>query len=255
MFLAGVLRPAVEAVQDPFHALDLHLDPRAELDERRAEFSPVEVDQRPELHLEAAEFHLGRPLRAQAVDQLRGDALDLSHATAVIAPTVSDSLGPGQRAIRLRDALMEGDITWALHWAEGLDEAHVYEVIAGACIRDGRDHFAAARAFPGALARGDWQPVLERLLGEPDTAFDDEAASLVAARIVPDRWRPGGTALTVPVLGMEHAATLYAAGAAGLALVDALRSRQIYETVSLYYRRGTLHALGPRPMLVLSASG
>ncbi len=223
--------------------------------ERRAELGPVEIDQRPELHLEATELHLGRPLRAEAVDQLRGDALDLGHATAVIAPTVSDSLGPGQRAIRLRDALFEGDTTWALHWAEGLDEAHVYEVIGGACIRDARDGFAAARAFPAALAHRAWAPVFERLLGEPDTALDDEAASLVAARIVPDRWRPDGTPVTVLVEGMEHAAALYAAGAAGLALIDALRSRQIYEIVSLYYRRGTLHALGPRPMLVLSASG
>ncbi|MBM4390491.1 MAG: hypothetical protein FJ090_05175 [Deltaproteobacteria bacterium] len=168
---------------------------------------------------------------------------------------MSDSLGPGQRAIRVRAALLDGDITWALHWAEGLDEAHIYEVIAGACIRDGRDGFAAARAFPAALAALDWRPVFERLLGDPDTALDDDAASLVAARIVPDRWRPGGLPVGVPVHTMDDAASLYAAGAAGLGLVDACRSRPIYEVVSLYYRRGSLHALGPRPMLVLSASG
>ncbi len=223
--------------------------------EHRHQLPGVEVEQLADLHLETTELHLGRPLGAQPVDQLRRDALDLGHATAVIAPTVSDSLGAGQRAIRLRDALYEGDITWALHWAERLDEAHVYEVIAGACIRDARDQFAAARAFPGALAAGDWRPVFERLLGEPETTLDDLAASLVAARVVPDRWRPGGTPVTVPVDGLEHAAALYAAGAAGLALVDACRSRPIYDAVSLYYRRGTLHALGPRPMLVLSASG
>lgn len=168
---------------------------------------------------------------------------------------MSDSLGPGQRAIRLRDALLEGDITWALHWAEGLDEAHAYEVIGGACIRDGRDRFAAARAFPAALAARDWRAVFERLLGEPDTTLDDAAASLVAARIVPDRWLPGGLPVSVPVTSMDEAATLYAGGAAGLGLVEACRSRPIHEAVWLYYRRGSLHALGPRPMLVLSASG
>ena len=49
-------------------------------------------------------------------------------------------------------------------------------------------------------------------------------------------------------------AARYAEGVGGDALLDAFADLPVYEAVALYYRRGTIHALGPRALLILAAS-
>lgn len=150
-------------------------------------------------------------------------------------------LPPGQAGIRFREALLAQDLRAMRAWASQLDEAHEIELILGAALRDRRGAFAAARAF----ARG--EDVLDRLLGEPDHTADEAASAWIAAGRIDDRWRPDGGADS----GADVVAA-YAAGVSGLALVDRFADRPLHAAVSMYYRRGVIHALGPRPLLILA---
>jgi hypothetical protein len=95
--------------------------------------------------------------------------------------------------------------------------------------------------------------------GLPDTRLDDLAAGYVAERRVPEGWRAGGRAVATDVRAARYpdlvVAREYAGGASGLALLDAFADLPLYPAVNWYYRRGTIHAMGPRPLLILAASG
>ncbi len=165
----------------------------------------------------------------------------------------------GQSGIRLREALAAGDWAGAAEQVPALDEAHRIELLLGAALRDARDGWAAARAFLDAEAgRGDWRTVCRLLAeGEPDHALDELASAYVAEGRVPSAWSPEGRPLDRPVrvpLADLAVAAAYAAGVAGDALLDAFTDLPLHPAVAHYYRRGAIHALGPRPLLVLAAS-
>lgn len=166
---------------------------------------------------------------------------------------------PGQTGIRLREALAAGDWETAAALVPPLDEAHRIELLLGAALRDARDGFAAARAWLDAEdGRGDWRHVCRLLAaGEPDRTLDELAAAYVAEGRVPNEWRPRGRPLDrdvrMPFADVVVAAA-YAEGVGGDALLDAFADLPLHAAVAHYYRRGTIHALGPRPLLILAAS-
>ena len=168
----------------------------------------------------------------------------------------------GQTGIRLREALAAGDAPLAAMLAHGLDEAHTIELLLGAALRDARGGHAAARLWLAAdacppLPDPDprWWPAC-RLLAEPgaDHSLDQLATAYIAERRAPDRWTAHGTADVPATLDDLTVADALMRGVAGLALLDALQDRPLYPAVSCYYRRGTIHALGPRPLLLLAAT-
>lgn len=165
----------------------------------------------------------------------------------------------GQTGIRLREALWAGDPVGAAAELGALDEAHRVELLLGAALRDGRDGFAAARLYLRAAAEGAgsplWAELLARLAGqEGDASLDVQAAGLVAARRAPDRWRPEGEPWSGgPRPGLAAVLDALARGVSGLALVDAYAGHDpLHPAVEHYYRRGSIHALGPRPLLCLA---
>jgi len=175
----------------------------------------------------------------------------------------------GQTGIRMREALLAGDARAAASLAPALDGPHRVELLLGAALRDARGGWAAARLYLAADAHGAgdarWWPVC-RLLAEPgaDHTLDELAAAYVAEGRVPDVWRraratvpaappPAAAELCGPFADVAVAAAL-AAGVPGETLLDALAERPLFPAVNHYYRRGTLHALGVRPLLVLAAS-
>lgn len=165
----------------------------------------------------------------------------------------------GQTGIRLREALARGDADGATALVPALDEAHRVELLLGAALRDARDDHARARLYLRADDDGDWAALCAALCdGAPDRTLDILASAYVAARRVPERWRPGGLPLDRPVrveLPDVAVAAALVAGVGGLALLDAFADLPLHAPVSHYYRRGTLHALGHRPLLILAASG
>lgn len=188
---------------------------------------------------------------------------------AVDIPVPSPGL-PGQTGIRLRAALAAGDARLAAALAPELDDAHRVEILLGAALRDARRGHAAAHLFLALDALDDrvagparWWPLCRLFVeGEPDRRLDDLAAAYVAERRAPDRWRPSGAPLApdaaaairgAPFPDVAVAAAL-AAGTAGDALLDAFADLPLHRPVAVYYRRGTLHALGARPLLILAAT-
>jgi hypothetical protein len=168
----------------------------------------------------------------------------------------------GQTGIRMREALAAGDARTAASLAGVLDEAHRIELLLGAALRDARGGFAAARVWMATEAKGEgrarWWPLCRLLVeGEADHTLDDLASAYVAEGRVPDRWRTG-VAMLEPVFTPPCAdvavATALASGIPGDALLDAFVGLPAYPAVAHYYRRGTIHALGPRPLLILAAS-
>ena len=170
----------------------------------------------------------------------------------------------GQHGIRFREALADGHGALAVRLLPELDEAHRIELVLGEALRDGRDGFGAARRFADVDGRG---PVVEAIvldLARPgaDRAPDELAAAYVAARRVPDRWLGAGRAVTRAEAAELRAegqldvavARLLGQGAGGLALLQCLADRPLFSAVNMYYRWGTIHALGPRPLLVLAAT-
>ncbi len=182
---------------------------------------------------------------------------------------------PGQSGIRLRAALARGEGAAAAGLVGDLDTAHRIELLLGAAIRDARGEWAAARAWLAAEAgEGTWADVCEQLTTpSPDHTLDDLASAYVAEGRVPATWRADGAdvatfgeALVSAGLGGAEpdlvVAAAYARGVAGSALVGAVaaaftsvnRHSPLLRAVETYYRAGTIHALGPRPMLVLAAA-
>jgi hypothetical protein len=159
----------------------------------------------------------------------------------------------GQQGIALREALAAGDAEAAIRAREGVDEAHVVEMVLGAALRDARDGHRAARLWEECARHGrpDRQVIELLCQGTPDTSLDERAAAWIAARRVEEDWRPGGLPLDRRIVDVEAVAAAYAAGVAGLALLDAMADLPLAPAVSWYYRRGRIHALGPRPLLVL----
>jgi hypothetical protein len=172
----------------------------------------------------------------------------------------------GQTGIRLREALAAGDGLRAAHLVGDLDTAHRIELLLGAALRDGREDFSSARAFPALLASGRDEPEAWRAfcvsLARPgaDRRLDDLAASWIAAGVAPDRWTPAGREPSADErVALRNArepdavvARLLEQGRSGLAILDSLPIHPLLPAVSLYYRQGTIHALGPRPLLVAS---
>ena len=152
----------------------------------------------------------------------------------------------GQAGIRFRMALLDGDVAAMEAALPDLDDAHRIELVLGGALRDAREGHAAAHAY----ARGHVVEACRRLVGIPDHSLDDRAAALVAARMAPERWQPRGTA-AVAVKSMEDAAAALSSGVGGEALLEAMSQRALHGPVSYYYRIGTIHALGVRPLLVL----
>lgn len=174
---------------------------------------------------------------------------------------------PGQTGIRLREALAAGDAVAAAAAVPALDEAHRIELLLGAALRDARDgHRAAGLWLAAEAGRVRWDALCAALCdGAPDHSLDELASAYVAAGRAPDRWRPDGSgveegtlaALRAPEADVAVAAAL-AAGVSGEALLDALlgvRPDPLAAAVAHYYRRGSIHALGPRPLLILAAAG
>lgn len=159
-------------------------------------------------------------------------------------------MSTGQMGIRLREALVAGDAARAVAELDGLDDAHRVELILGAALRDGRGGFAAARRY---LA-GDLAGAVE-LLAEPggDASLDEEAAGYVVRRRAPDRWSVGG-APPPPRAGDPVEAVLrgLAEGWSGLGMVAWFADDPLAAAVDRYYRDGRIHALGPRPLLMLA---
>lgn len=156
----------------------------------------------------------------------------------------------GQAAIAVREALACGDAASALVGVPDLDEAHRIEILLGAAIRDCTDDHAAVRAW---LA-GDMSGLCERLSRPPDTRYDDVAVGLVVRHKVPEAWRPFGSGPNSRVASLEDVVAALAAGAGGLDLVAQLQDRLLRPAVLQYYRDGTIHALGVRPLLILAST-
>ncbi|MDP2308930.1 MAG: hypothetical protein Q8P18_23105 [Pseudomonadota bacterium] len=172
------------------------------------------------------------------------------------------SLLSGQTGIRMREALAGGDAPTAASLALALDEPHRIELLLGAALRDARGGWAAARLWLEAEAGGEgpdrWLPVC-RLLAAPgaDHALDQLAAAYVAEGRIPEVWpargRPLDRNVRVPLADVAVAEALMA-GVSGPALLDAFADLPLYPAVAYYYRRGTIHALGARPLVILAAS-
>lgn len=125
--------------------------------------------------------------------------------------------------------------------------------------------------------------------GEPDRRLDRRAAAWVAAGVAPERWQPGGRAPSAEAEALRRAilaggagavqaggapspdpapcgiveggpasgldglvAAELAGGASGGALLGWFVGLPLYPAVALYYRAGTIWALGCRPLLVLA---
>ena len=159
----------------------------------------------------------------------------------------------GQSGIRLREALVAGDVAAAVEVVPALDVPHRVELLLGAALRDARDGFAAARCY----LEGDWAALCARLADPaPDLRYDHAAAAYVAAGQAPSEWRADGLPLgdrdVRSGLPDFRVAAALRAGVGGLTLVDTFADLPLHPAVSHYYRIGSLHALGCRPLLILA---
>ena len=131
-------------------------------------------------------------------------------------------------------------------------------------------------------AEGRWFPLTSRLVDPAvDMHLDTLAAGYVAGRRVPERWVPERSSpersspeqappeqatgpdtfrvLRVPGWwrGVDFPEVIVAAalqaGRGGRAVLDTFAEALPFGAVDHYYRVGTIHALGPRPLLALSA--
>ncbi len=154
----------------------------------------------------------------------------------------------GQAAIAVRHALAAGDAVAALAGLPGLDPPHRIEVLLGAAIRDCAEDHAAVRAWLAS----DMPWLCACLARRPDTRLDDAAVGLIVRRRAPEHWRAAGPDAAVATPDEVAAALL--AGAGGLKLLARFGDRLLHPAVLEYYREGTIHALGVRPLLILAGS-
>lgn len=162
----------------------------------------------------------------------------------------------GQAGIRFREAMVARDVPGMVAQVPLLDQAHHVELILGEALRDARRDFATARLY---LENPDPARICAALVeGVPDRHLDDLAAAYVASRRAPDRWVPGGRALDRPL--REHAfrdiavAAALIEGVGGDSILDTFADLPLFPAVDHYYRVGTIHALGCRPLLILAAT-
>lgn len=182
--------------------------------------------------------------------------------------------------IVFRTALLRGDAAAAARAAVELDVPHRIELLLGAALRDARDDFGAAGMYLSAAGPASeaglgesaeeagrrWSPLTSRLVDPGvDHHLDALAAGYIAGRRAPDRWQPEGVlpeafrVLRVPGWwrGVDFPEVIVAAalagGAGGRAVLDTFSDAAPYAAVDHYYRVGTIHALGPRPLLALAA--
>jgi hypothetical protein len=164
----------------------------------------------------------------------------------------------GQTGILLRRLLAEGRGEEAAALVPRLDPAHRIELLLGAALRDRRENFRGAALY---LACEDGAVPWEELciwLGQPaDYSLDELAASYIAEGRAPEKWLPTGlppssSPRALPFPDLSVAAQLQA-GVSGLDLLDTFSDVSLYPAVSHYYRKGSIFALGPRPLLSLAA--
>lgn len=255
VLVVGVFGAAVLALEQPQHTLHAHLDAGEHRAQRGVEERHVEVDQLSHAHLDALEMEpVARQLRLERLQELRCDLASNGHGA--VANRMSAS---GQTGIRFREALAARDAATAASLVSTLDDAHRIELLLGAALRDARDDHAAARRFVQVEASGgDWGEVCRLLCeGDPDRRLDELAAAYVAEGRVSELWRPAGAPLAGDIrwgLPDVEVAARYAEGVGGDALVEAFADLPLHAAVAYYYRRGTIHALGPRALLILAAS-
>jgi hypothetical protein len=196
-----------------------------------------------------------------AISSISGATAPALSACVPRSPPVPSALA-GQAGIALREALAAGDVEAALAGIFALDEAHRVEILLGAALRDAREDHRAARLYLAAeQGGGRWDEVVRALADAgADNRLDAIAASWVASGRAPERWTPCGRGLhdgEIQSLQVDRevdaeVVALLASGAGGLAILGALSARALYPPVAHYYRRGTIHALGCRPLLVLA---
>ncbi len=164
----------------------------------------------------------------------------------------------GQTGILLRRLLAEGRGEEAAALVPTLDEAHRIELLLGAALRDRREHFAGAGLYLACeTGAAPWEKLCHWLAQPADHSLDELAAGYIAEGRAPEKWLPTGLPMQfsprqAPLPDLATATQLQA-GVAGLALLDTFSDVSLYPAVSLYYRRGSIHALGPRPLLCLAA--
>lgn len=168
----------------------------------------------------------------------------------------------GQAAIRLREALLVGDLDTALAQLVEVDGPHRVEVLLGGALRHGAAGFAAVGAWRLAATHSyehpAWRTLCARLASPSSSGHDEWAAAWVASGLAPEGVPRGGQ--TVP----PATARRFAGPDAEAALLDALRggsgvsdvltvwpAHPLLEPVRAYYG-AAIGALGPRPLLYLA---
>ncbi len=154
----------------------------------------------------------------------------------------------GQAGIAVRNALSRGDGDGAARAVAELDEAHKVEILLGAVIR------RADRVGAAHWASGEMHLLCRRLAEPASTDLDDHAIRFVLRRIAPERWCREGLDAPLHLESIEDVAAALASGCGGGAVLERMKHRALYHAVSDYYRLGSIHALGVRPLLILAAS-
>ncbi len=168
----------------------------------------------------------------------------------------------GQAAIQLREALRRGDPEGAATFVGLLDEAHGIEILGGGALRHGADGFAAVGAWRRAMRHpadpAGWRTLCAALAAPSVSTHDERAAGWVASGLVPETVPVHGPPLPASVLAelrgpLAEEALVRALqnGASVAAVRAAFADHPLAPGVEAYYR-GTICALGPRPLLYLS---
>jgi hypothetical protein len=157
-----------------------------------------------------------------------------------------------QAGIRFRSCLVAGDMEGAQQAVKELDQPHLVELLLGAALLDGRGDFEVARRWVEIEENGgDFSELCSLLLGEPDTRLSDQAAGWVVQFRLGESWVPEGRAPTGEQ-DLEGLIRQLKEGAGGLALLEFFKNSPLYKPIYAYYRLGSIHALGFRPLLLLA---
>lgn len=168
----------------------------------------------------------------------------------------------GQAAIRLREALRQGDLDLAHGEIEGLDLPHRVEILLGGALRHEADGFAAVGAWRAAQAHPvghpTWRELCARLAAPATSAHDQRAAGWIASGLVPQALPHPGRAdppdMATRLAGPEAESALVealGAGAGAGALLAVWPEHPLLPAVREYVA-SAIGALGPRPLLYLA---